>query len=261
MSPYLGSQFSTMRWARKLLFGGLVVLLYICKPRIISFLAHWMSEIWPLKVRYIFLVKIWHFSAFCPPYLGSQFSTMRWARKLLFGGLVVLLHICKPQIISLGAHCMFKIWSLKVRYISTKSIICNSKVPVKSLSGKRTWRRTKRLQVKLNGVPACSASVASKKRTKAIAFTRMLFLKSLKHKHKFEFFWNFNQKRWFFPKKNFVIEKFEFMKIFDSPKCNGNCLGQSLTTFWAHILHVHTFLPITNLATNEIQEKRPFSPQ
>ena len=60
----LWSQFSVMRWRTKLLFVCLIVLLQICKPPTISFLARCMCEICSFKVRYIFY-NAWKVSFLC----------------------------------------------------------------------------------------------------------------------------------------------------------------------------------------------------
>ncbi len=102
---------------KKLLFADLVVLLHVCKPQIISVLAACMFQIWSLKVRPMFFVKMWYFSVFFHQNLRSQFFTMQWPRKLLFCGLVVLIHTCKHSNMSIVADCMCEISSLKVRSI------------------------------------------------------------------------------------------------------------------------------------------------
>ncbi len=53
MTPSLHMHFSNMRCARKLLFGGLVVLLWTSKRPNMSFFAHRMFEVWPSQLGYI----------------------------------------------------------------------------------------------------------------------------------------------------------------------------------------------------------------
>ncbi len=85
------------------------------------------------------------------------------------------------------------------------------------------------------------------------------FSTTFKREHKIEFLWNTPKKRWFFQNFYFVINKLKKNEKSDFPKSTGNCLGQLLTTFWAHRLHVHNIPRLTNIAIYEIRQYRSFA--
>ncbi len=121
------SCYPTLRWATKLLFGRLLVVLHTCKHQIISSCGgrtFWNAT---LKVstksdRNSHQNRIgnkWFFWFFRKPQMCEGcYPTLRWATKLLFGRLLVVLHRCKHQSISSWGGPAF--WNATL-VVSTKS--------------------------------------------------------------------------------------------------------------------------------------------